>query len=187
MSQRLLPGILALGLALVSAQAQDAPSNSAVAALAAIPPQYTGQILQLTGDKGTPEPAQWVIYARVRDDDDSSPSTVHTIVVAAGQVISDNPAANLFEVFRNTGYFGAPDIQVDSGDAFLTLTLYATSNNKVVNAISYKLVQSGDGVPIWTLTAFDPNGGEIGWLRILATTGAVIGQKGFPVTPAIPN
>jgi len=175
-------------LTLASAVAQEVSPKGAVAALAAIPPQYTGRILQLTGDKGSPEPSQWVIYARVGDDDDSSPSTVHTIVVSNGQVISDNPAANLLQVFRNTGYFGAPDIAEDSGDVFLTLTLYATANNKVVNTISYKLVRNNDdSAPIWTLTAFDPNGMEIGWLKILASTGAVIDQKGFPVAPQIPN
>jgi len=179
---------LFLILPLAAAFAQEVSPKGAVAALSAVPPQYTGRILQITGDKGSPEPKQWVIYARVSDDDDSTPSTVHTIVVSAGQVISDNPAANLLEVFRGTGYFGAPDIQEDSGDIFLTMTLYATANNKIVNTISYKLIRNNnDAAPIWTLTAFDPNGMEIGWLKILASTGAVIDQKGFPKAPSIPN
>lgn len=184
MNRQLLTGIAVFVCALLSAHAQETPPKWAGAALAALPPQYTAKVLQVTGDKGTPEPAQWVIYARVSDEDDSSPSTVHTIVVANGQVVSDNPSANLLEVFRGRGYFGAPDLQTDSGDAFLTLTMYATANSKIVNTVSYKLVRnSNDTAPIWTITGYDPNGGEVGWLRISATDGSVIEQHGFPITP----
>ncbi len=154
--------------------------NWAVAAMLAIDPKYTQGIVIVTGQGGTPEPKKWVISARDSDD----LGTLHRITVADGQVISDVQSMNTFEALRQDVSIDPTQVQVDSGDAFLIAQPIAAANSKIIGRVDYALTIRGtDAAPIWTLNCFDLNGGFLGKVILLATTGTVLSTPGFKNSP----
>lgn len=156
------------------------PPNWAFAAMMAIDPKYTEGIVLVTGRNGNPEPSQWVVVARDTDD----LGTLHKITVADGQVIADVQSMNAFEAFRQDVNIAPTQVQVDSGDAFLIAQPIAAANQKIIGHVDYALTTRGkDAAPIWTLNCFDLNGGFLGKVILLATTGAVLEHPGFQNSP----
>lgn len=156
------------------------PPNWALGAMLAIDPKYTEGIVLVTGRNGNPEPSQWVVVARDTDD----LGTLHKITVADGQVIADVQSMNAFEAFRQDVNIAPSQVQVDSGDAFLIAQPIAAANQKIIGHVDYALTTRGkDAAPIWTLNCFDLNGGFLGKVILLATTGAVLSHPGFQNSP----
>ncbi len=159
------------------------PPNWAVAAMLAIDPKYTEGIVVVTARNGTPEPPQWTVIAR----DSNDLGTLHVLTVADGQVINDKPSLNAYESFRQNVNIDPQQVQVDSGDAFLIAQPIAAANQKIIGHVDYALTVRGrDTTPIWTLNCFDLNGGYLGKVVLLATTGAVLETPGFRNRPTIP-
>ncbi len=170
------------------AQAPAAPSvdpNGADAAMMAIDPKYIEGIVVVNGRGGSPEPAQWVVIAR----DTNDLGVLHKITVADGQVISDVQSLNAYESFRQDVNINPEQIQVDSGQAYFIAQPIAAANEKIIGHVDYALTVRGkDSAPIWTLNCFDINGGFLGKVVILATTGDVLDTPGFRQRPAVqPN
>lgn len=152
------------------------PPNWAVAAMLAIDPKYAEGIVLVVGKGGTPEPKQWIVVARDSDDQ----GTLHKITVEDGQVISDALSLNTYEALRQNVNIDPTQVQVDSGDAFLAAEPIAAANQKIIGHVDYTLTIRGkDATPIWTLNCFDLNGGFLGKVILLATTGDVIQTPGF--------
>jgi len=156
------------------------PPNSAVGAMMAIDPKYTEGIVLVTARNGNPQPSQWVVVARDTDD----LGTLHKITVADGQVIADVQSMNAFEAFRQDVNIDIPQVQVDSGDAFMIAQPIAAANQKIIGRVDYALTTRGkDAAPIWTLNCFDLNGAFLGKVILLSTTGAVLEHPGFRNAP----
>lgn len=166
--------------AVMAAPSQDAPSvatsppNWAGAAMTAIDPKYAEGIVVVTARDGTPEPRQWIIVAR----DTDNLGTLHKITVVDGQVVSDVLSMNAYESFRQNVNIDQTQMQVDSGDAFLIAQpLITAAKHNIIGHVDYALTVRGkDSAPIWTLNCFDMNGGFLGKVVLLATTGTVIEQ-----------
>ncbi len=155
--------------------------NWAVTAMLAIDPKYIQGILVVTGRNGTPEPKEWIILAR----DSNDLGTLHKLTVADGQVIADVQSMNAFESFRQDVSIDPTQVQVDSGDAYLIAQPIAAANSKIIGHVDYALTVRGtDSAPIWTLNCFDLNGGFLGKVVLLATTGYVLSQPGFKNSPS---
>jgi len=167
----------------VTNQAPAAPEidpKGAVAAMMAIDPKYIEGIVVVTGRGGSPEPGQWVVVARDTDD----LGVLHKITVADGQVISDVQSLNAYESFRQDVNINPQEVQVDSGQAFFIAQPIAAANEKIIGHVDYALTIRGkDSAPIWTLNCFDINGGYIGKVIMLATTGDVLDTPGFRQQP----
>lgn len=168
----------------VPAGTMDAPQPpdpaGAVAAMLAIDPKYVNGIVLVTGRNGTPQPRKWVVVARDSDD----LGTLHKLTVADSQVIADVQSMNAYESFRQDVSISPVSVQVDSGAAFQIAQPIAAANNKIIGHVDYALTIRGtDAAPIWTLNCFDINGGFLGKVVLLATTGAVLGQPGFRNSP----
>lgn len=165
-------------LALLVAGTARAQDNSLISALSALPPQYTS-IAQAQGS-GNPAPTQWTIYARDPDDFTS----VHTIVLAGGQVLSDNPTWNVIQALKNNSKFGPTQIQFDSGDAFGIAMRYAAANQKIIGKVNYTVAAKGrNASPMWTLQCSDINGMPMATLVLSAADGTVVSHNGFPQVP----
>lgn len=169
-------------------QAPAAPEvdpKGAVAAMMAIDPKYVEGIVVVTGRGGLPEPAQWIVVAR----DTNDLGVLHKITVADGQVIADVQSLNAYESFRQDVNINPEAVQVDSGQAFFIAQPVAAANQKIIGHVDYALTVRGkDSAPIWTLNCFDINGGYLGKVVILATTGDVLDTPGFRQRPAVqPN
>lgn len=141
-----------------------------------VPFKYNDGILQVSGEGGAPEPAQWKVLARPVDEG----GTVTQLIMEAGQLVSEAPSFNPGQMFRDAGYIFIPEIQIDSGEAFRLAQEQAQKAGHELGSVNYLLERHGDDVdPAWKLTCFDTQGGEIGILSILATTGLVTQEKGF--------
>lgn len=168
---------------IANAPAVQGPApDGAVAAMLAIDPKYAGGIVVVTGRGGSPTPRQWIIIARNSQDQ----GTTHKITVADGQVISDTLSLNTYEALRQKVSISPPQVQVDSGNAFFIAQPIAAANGKIIGRVDYALTVRGrDAAPIWTLNCFDINGGFMGKVILLATTGAVLSQPGFKNSPPV--
>lgn len=156
--------------------------KGAVAAMMAIDPKYVEGILVVTGRGGSPEPGQWVVVAR----DTDNLGVLHKITVADGQVISDVQSLNAYESFRQDVNINPQSVQVDSGQAFFIVQPIAAANQKIIGHVDYALTIRGkDAEPIWTLSCFDINGGYIGKVMLLASTGDVLDTPGFRERPSV--
>jgi len=155
--------------------------NWAVTAMLAVDPKYSQGIVLVTGKTGTPEPKEWVVVARDTDD----LGTLHKLTVADGQVIADVQSMNAYESFRQGVSIDPTQVRVDSGDAYLIAEPIAAANSKIIGHVDYALTVRGkDSAPIWTLNCFDLNGGFLGKVVLLATTGYVLSQPGFKNSPS---
>ena len=144
--------------------------------MTAIDPKYIDGIVLVTARNGTPEPAQWTVVAR----DSNDLGTLHKITVANGQVIADVQSMNAYESFRQDVAINPVQVQIDSGDAFLIAEPIAAANGKIIGHVDYALTVRGtDAAPLWTLNCFSLNGGFLGKVVLLATTGTVLSQAGF--------
>ncbi|GAB4171673.1 MAG: hypothetical protein Fur0032_11030 [Terrimicrobiaceae bacterium] len=178
-------GVVAPAVVDVPDPAVDAPQPpdpaGAEAAMLAIDPKYVNGIVLVTARNGTPQPKQWVVVARDSDD----LGTLHKLTVADAQVIADVQSMNAYESFRQDVAINPVSVQVDSGAAFQIAQPIAAANNKIIGHVDYALTIRGtDASPIWTLNCFDINGGFLGKVVLLATTGAVLSQPGFRNSPA---
>jgi hypothetical protein len=175
-----LISLLAFVALAFAAGAQAAPRDGAVAAMLALPPKYSNGVLKVFGNGGNPQPALWFIIARDKDN----LGTIRKLTIANGRLIKDTPSGNFGQMFRNDGYLYPQSINLDSGDAFALAAKYAAANQKSLGAVDYSLVDQGANVdPMWFLVCRDARGKVIGRLQIVATTGAVVSQKGFDRAP----
>lgn len=171
---------------LIDAGQAAAPSfdpNGALSAMLAVGPQYAQSIVVVTGRDGSPQPRQWTVMAR----DAENFGTLHTITVVGGQVLGDRSSLNAYEAMRQNVNIDITQVQVDSGQAFAIAQPIAAANQKIIGHCDYALtIRAADSVPIWTVNCFDMNGGYIGKIIMLATTGGIVETPGFRNVPAVP-
>jgi len=154
--------------------------GEAVAAMLAIPPKFADGILEVTGQNGSPNPAQWIIQAWNTED----PGTVHKLTVVDDQFVSDVLSVNIYEAERKEINVPMAGVQLDSGGAYRIAQAYASANGKTLGHVNYSLVVHAKSTPpVWTLECLDAKGSRIGKLEILATSGTVRASPGLPVTP----
>lgn len=150
--------------------------NGAVAAMQAVPFKYNNGILQVRGKAGNPNPSQWEIIARPRDEG----GTIAKLTIEDAQFVGETPSFNMGQMFRDAGYIFIPEIMVDSGTAFAKAHAEAAKAGLELAAADYLLERHGDDVdPAWSLTCYDTRGHKIGTISILATTGLVTVETGF--------
>lgn len=151
--------------------------KGAIAALDALPLSYRDGVLKLSADNGNPNPLQWYILAKNSRRSDR----IYSITIADGQIIAEKPSLDFREILNGSTAINLADISVDSTKAFDIAKQYTESAGKKLGSVSYVLEQKGQGaVPIWSIWCYDPSVRYIGYLEILATTGAVISTDGFP-------
>lgn len=154
--------------------------GEAVAAILAVPPKYNDGILEVTGQGGEPNPAEWIIQAWNTED----PGTVHKLTIRDDQFVSDVLSVNIFEAERKAINIPLPDLRLDSGAVYRIAQSYASANGRKLGRVNYMLtVRAKHTPPIWTLDCFDGAGAHIGKLEILATSGEVTASPGFKVSP----
>lgn len=170
---------------LIDAEQAAVPSfdpKGALSAMMAVGPQYSQSIVVVTGRDGSPQPRQWSIVAR----DSNDMGTLHTLNVVDGAVVGAPISLNAYEAMRQKVSIDITQVQVDSGQAFAIAVPIAAANQKILGHCDYALtMRSRDSTPIWTVNCFDMNGGYIGKVIMLATTGAIVETPGFRNAPAV--
>jgi len=152
---------------------QAADPNSALSALAALPPKYQGGVLKVSADNGTPNPQQWYIVAKNSAQDDA----MYQVAIAQGQIVSEKISLDLRSAIRDSS-IDLSKVQVDSDGAWAAGAKYSASKGKKLANASYALQQQGrDAAPVWSIWCYDANVKYIGLVKILATSGAVVSSE----------
>jgi hypothetical protein len=170
-----LLGILAGGMLVASVPpALAADGGDFFSAWDALPTHYQGQVLRVSADSGTPNPPAWYFSAR----NPQRNNAVHSITVIDGQVTRDAPSLDLRTLFRGPTPISISRVSVDSTGAWNATRNFVEGRGQRLGSVSYVLEQAGsDADPIWQIWAYDATGSYIAFLRILATTGAIIESR----------
>ena len=146
--------------------------NGALAALALVPPIYLDDILKISADNGTPNPPAWYILAKKTEGE------VFSITVSQGQITEEKPSLNLRALLGDPTGIDLSKVAVDSNGAWGASMAYCTKKGKSLGSVSYALQQKGrDAAPVWAVWCYAEDGGYIGYLELLATTGAVVSSE----------
>jgi hypothetical protein len=182
--RRLLLLSLAMGvsqsLVLPQLAEPESDSNSALAALSILPPEYQSYLVKLSADNGNPDPQQWYVLAYRG----SPEGGLFSITVANGEIVQEKPSLNLGQLFRNPNPIALDRITIDSPAAFEIAQELAAANGKDLGTVGYVLQQTGeDAAPVWQIWCYDPSGHYFGYLQIAASSGSVISADGLPRVP----
>lgn len=146
--------------------------DGAKAALALMPAKYGGGILKLSADNGTPNPPAWYILAKKAEGE------IFSITIAQGQITEEKPSFNLRALVGNPSAIDLGKVIVGSDGAWKAAQDYAAKRGRTLGSVSYTLQQKGpDAAPIWAVWCYSESGNDIGYLEILATTGAVVSSE----------
>ena len=165
-----IPLILAVfSFCFSKAFAQD--SCSGLAALRMLAPQFQNGILRLSADNANPNPETWYVVAR-----DSGRRMLPTnITISGGGITSIRPTLNPRTLITGASPMELGRIRFDSTDAWREAQNFSNRRGRRLGSVSFNLQQEGSGAaPIWSVWCYDPKGGYIGFLSILATTGSII-------------
>ena len=140
----------------------------------ALPARYQSGILRLSADDGDPNPLSWHIVAR-----NSRDRTVPTnIIVARGEVVSERPSFNFRTLFNAPTPIDLSRVRIDSTDVWTRAQRFSSDRGRRLGSLSYVLQQKGrSAAPIWSVWCYDLSGRYIGFLSVLATTGAVTSTR----------
>jgi len=146
--------------------------GGALAAMALVPPLYGDGILKISADNGTPNPPAWYILAKKTEGE------VFSITVSQGQITEEKPSLNLRALLGNPSAINLAKVTVDSNGAWDAAMAYCTKKGKSLGSVSYALQQKGrDAAPVWEVWCYAEDGGYIGYLQLLATTGAIVSSE----------
>jgi hypothetical protein len=152
--------------------ADAANPDGAKAALAMVPMRYSGGILKLSADNGTPNPPAWYILAKKAEGE------IFSITIAQGQITQEKPSFNLRALVGNPSPIDLGKVLIGSDDAWKVAQGYSAKKGRELGSVSYALQQKGpDAAPVWAVWCYGEGGGYIGYLEILATTGAVVSSE----------
>lgn len=152
---------------------QAADPNSALSAIAALPPKYQNGILKVSADNGTPNPDTWYIVAKNSAQD----GAMYQVAVSQGQIVSEKISFDLRSAIRDSS-IDLSKVRVDSDGAWAAGARFSAKRGKKLGNASYALQQQGrDAAPIWSIWCYDADVRYIGLVKILATTGAVVSSE----------
>lgn len=148
------------------------PTDGAKAALAVVPIKYSGGILKLSADNGTPNPPAWYILAKKGEGE------IFSLTIAQGQITQEKPSFNLRALVGNPSPIDLDKVLIGSDGAWKLAQDYSARKGRELGSVSYALQQKGpDAAPVWAVWCYGQGGGYIGYLEILATTGAVVSSE----------
>lgn len=150
-----------------------ASSNSALAALRGLPPDYRNGVVWVSADNADPDPNKWYITAR-----HASRGILMNLTVADGQIISERPTLSPRALLRQITPININALRVNSSDLWRKASDYARDQGQRLGSLSLQLQQHGrDAAPVWSVWSYDRRGRYIGFFTVLATNGAVISRN----------
>ena len=152
--------------------ARSARAETALAALRSLPPRYSYSVLRLSADNGRPTPPAWYILAR---DQTRRGLPTNITISPRGRIISERPSLNPRARINGLSPISIGRMGIDSTNAWNMARQFSSERGRRLGSVSYSLEQHGRGAsPVWSVWCYDRSGRYIGFLSILASTGAVI-------------
>ena len=162
---------VSLSLLLPAAGFAAPDRNGAIAAMRALPIQYRSGILRLSADHGKPTPPYWAIIAR----NPTRRGLPTSITVTGGQVTSERATLNPRALISGDSPITLGRIRIDSTEAWQIARRFASDRGRRLDSVSYVLQQRGSSAAaVWSIWCYDSRGHYIGFLSLLASTGAIL-------------
>jgi hypothetical protein len=169
---RLLLLLVLVFASLSSSLAQN--PNSALGALAGLPPNYRNGVVWLSADNADPHPDRWYVTARNAARD----GLLMNLTIADGRIISERPAISPRAFLRQITPMNLRSLRVNSSDLWRDALQFADRRGRRLGSLSLQLQQHGrDATPVWSVWSYDRRGDYIGYFSVLATTGAVTSRR----------
>lgn len=162
---------LLLSLFLPAALFAAPDPNGAVAAMQALPGQYQNGIMRLSADHGKPTPPYWAIIAR----NPARRGLPTSLTVSRGRITSERATLNPRALISGDTPITLGRVRIDSPEAWRRAQRFASDRGRRLDSVSYVLQQRGsNAAPVWSIWCYDSRGRFIGFVSLLATTGAII-------------
>lgn len=157
------------------------PAGPAFAAFGAIASQPYGsqaRVVEIHGERGEPQPAEWVVTLH----DPTARGGVREITVDQGKITSERtPLRGLSDVSAMIPLDPAK-LGVDADGIFRIAQREAVKNQAGFHWIDYRLKVDPESLaPVWDVKLFDSMGAAVGTLRISAQGGTLV--RGFTPDP----
>ena len=165
--------IVALQAVLLAVVARAADGNSAYTSLRAAQKVAgdSATLLEMTGNRGEPGPADWKIIFR----DPSARGGVREVIASGHEIISQRTPLRGYSDVGTQQPIALPRLNLDSGGAFDIANKQAVARQVPFNWIDYSLrANNVTGAPIWVLRLYNNLGAQVGVLQISAEDGSII-------------
>lgn len=166
--------VLLLGMVSAVWAGEAGPALGVFSAIASQPYGQTVQVVEIRGERGDPEPGQWVAVMK----DPSARGGVREITYSAGQITSERtPLRGASEVADQRPVVRSA-VAVDSGRVFQIAQREAVKNQTGFHWVDYRLVvDPATAAPVWEVKLIDSMGAPVGTLRVSAADGSLV--QGF--------
>ena len=95
--------------------------------------------------------------------------------VSNGEVTSIRPTLNPRTLLTGASPMDLNRLRFDSNDAWVEAEKFSARRARTLGSVSFNLQQEGEGAtPVWSVWCYDPSGGYIGFLSMLATNGSIL-------------
>jgi hypothetical protein len=160
---------LVVSVALVGVSRADSSAYSALRTAQKV--ASTGTLVEVKGERGEPQPQQWVILY----SDPQARGGVREVVVSDGTVVSQRTPLNGYSGVTAQPPIKLSRLNLDSEAAFQIANKQAEKQQVGFNWVDYNLrAESSTGSPVWVLRLFDNMGAQIGTLQISAEDGSIV-------------
>lgn len=153
------------------------PALAVFPALATQPYGASAQVVEILGERGAPQPAEWVIRLK----DPTARGGVREITMVEGKILSQRTPVHLSTGVTGLLPISRGDVTIDADEVFRIANREAVKNELGFHWIEYVLrADAASGAPVWDVRLFDNMGAQMGTLRISAKSGTVV--RGFVPT-----
>ncbi|MEI8293449.1 MAG: hypothetical protein WCG66_05565 [bacterium] len=163
-----------------SAQVSAGDTGSAILALRAATASPSGAhatIVELTGDKAAPAPAEWKIVLA----DPSARGGVRELTVANGTITAERTPLKGFHSVSEMPPLRPSEVLVDVPSLFQTVNRQAKDAHAAFDMLDYNLrTDNSTGKPVWTVRLYDHLGSPVGTMAVSAQGGSVVQNLQMP-------
>lgn len=151
-----------------------ASENTAEAAIAAVPEEFSDAIVKISGTGCSPDPSAWLVLA-YQDEIGDGPKEFK---IVDGEVAGDHASFKVGQLVSHSTAIDRSRVNVDSPEVFAIAQQAVQAAGKSMQSANLSLTQDGDGgAPTWTVVCLDEEGSAIGTLRISADTGSIFSKE----------
>lgn len=145
--------------------------NSLFSAFDGLPARFQEGVLRISADNADPNPSRWYFVAR----NTQRRGLLVNLTVADGQVLNETPTLNPRTLITGAAPINRSLVRIDSNAAFERAREFSARRGQTLGSVSFVMEQHGkDAAPIWSIWCYNRAGSYIGFLSILASTGAVV-------------
>jgi hypothetical protein len=157
----------------------DEPRPGVRAALRALPPHFTKEVVRVSADNGRPNPTRWYVLARNRSEAGLFvKNPLYSITITDGQLSEAKRSVDARQIFNQRNFINIPSVRIDSSVAFSIARNALGPAGQRMRSASYQLTQRGSAAdPIWEVWGYGKSNPYLGVVRLSARTGIVLSTK----------